>query len=34
LVEKVDDAGYYILSERGREYLEGDLDAGDLESSG
>lgn len=34
LVEKVDEAGYYIISERGEEYLEGDLDAGDLESSG
>ena len=32
LVDKVvDDAGYYALSEKGRAYLEGDLDVDELE---
>lgn len=31
LIEKVDDAGYYQLSDRGHAYLDGDLDVEDLE---
>ncbi len=32
LLEKVDeDRGYYQITERGRAYLEGQLEAGDLE---
>lgn len=31
LVEKVDDAGYYAITEKGRAYLEGELDISDLE---
>ncbi|ARS89942.1 transcriptional regulator [Natrarchaeobaculum aegyptiacum] len=30
-VQKVDDAGYYVITEDGRAYLEGELDADDLE---
>ncbi len=31
LIEKVDDAGYYQVSQRGKAYLEGDLDVSELE---
>ncbi len=31
LVEKVDDAGYYAITSKGRAYLEGELDIDDLE---
>ncbi|ELY80191.1 hypothetical protein C486_09305 [Natrinema gari JCM 14663] len=32
LLERVDeDRGYYRITERGRQYLEGELDAEDLE---
>jgi DNA-binding PadR family transcriptional regulator len=32
LIEKVDEKrGYYKITERGRGYLSGDLDAGELE---
>ncbi|ELY51674.1 winged-helix domain-containing protein [Natronolimnohabitans innermongolicus] len=31
LVEKVDDAGYYQVSEKGMAYLEGELELSDLE---
>lgn len=30
LVEEVDDSGYYIISEKGKQYLNGDLDGTDL----
>jgi len=31
LLERVDDSGYYQLSSTGRAYLEGELEAADLE---
>lgn len=31
LVEKVDDAGYYVVTETGEAYLAGDLDPSELE---
>ncbi|MHC3439804.1 winged-helix domain-containing protein [Natrialbaceae archaeon A-gly3] len=31
LIEKVDEAGYYAVTEKGRAYLEGELDVDDLE---
>lgn len=31
LIERVDEKGYYKLTDDGRAYLEGDLDADDLE---
>ncbi|PCR90474.1 winged-helix domain-containing protein [Natrinema ejinorense] len=31
LIEKVDEAGYYQVSSKGRAYLEGKLDTSDLE---
>ncbi len=31
LLEKVDEAGYYQITETGRAYLDGELEAGDLE---
>ena len=31
LIEKVDEKGYYRLTDDGRAYLNGDLDADDLE---
>lgn len=32
LLEKIDaERGYYVLTEKGREYLAGELDAGELE---
>ncbi|MGQ3723476.1 winged-helix domain-containing protein [Natrialba aegyptia] len=35
LVEKVDgDKGWYIISDKGHKYLEGDLDASELEDDG
>ena len=30
LIEKVDEKGYYRITDSGRAYLEGDLDADDL----
>jgi len=32
LIEKVGEAGYYQITDRGRAYLSGDLDAEDLET--
>uniref|UniRef100_A0A7D5GW71 Phage repressor protein n=2 Tax=Natrinema halophilum TaxID=1699371 RepID=A0A7D5GW71_9EURY len=32
LTEKVDDSGYYILTDKGRSWVEGDLDNRDLEA--
>ena len=31
LIENVDEAGYYAVTEKGPAYLEGELDASDLE---
>ncbi|APX98186.1 winged-helix domain-containing protein [Natronorubrum daqingense] len=31
LIEKVDEAGYYQVSSKGRAYLDGELDVSDLE---
>ena len=31
LVDRIDEAGYYQISDRGRAYLAGELDADDLE---
>lgn len=30
IVEEVDDAGYYIITETGRQYLDGEVDGQDL----
>ncbi|AXR82847.1 winged-helix domain-containing protein [Natrarchaeobaculum sulfurireducens] len=34
LIEKVDDAGYYAVTDKGRAYLAGDLEVTDLEPDG
>jgi len=31
LIEKIDDAGYYAVTDKGRAYLEGELDVDDLD---
>ena len=33
LIEKVDEAGYYEISEKGRLYLDGELEGSDLEAT-
>lgn len=29
-VEKVDEGGYYVISDKGQQYLQGDLDPNDI----
>ncbi len=31
LTEKVDDSGYYVITDKGRSWLEGDLDVSEIE---